>query len=48
MAEGLLAAARLTFTPVQRMGRFTLARFLPAFDPDIIVVHRRRTCAANG
>ncbi|MEV4823243.1 hypothetical protein [Micromonospora sp. NPDC049274] len=34
LADGLLAAGRLTVTPVQRMGRFTLARFLPAFDPD--------------
>ena len=25
---------RLTATPVQRMGRFTLARFIPAFNPD--------------
>lgn len=33
-AAGLLAAQRLTVTPVQRMGRFTLSRFLPAFDPD--------------
>jgi hypothetical protein len=33
MAGGLLAAERLTVTPVQRMGRFTLSRFLPAFDP---------------
>ncbi|MEU6073753.1 hypothetical protein [Micromonospora sp. NPDC047074] len=34
MAEGLFGAERLTVTPVQRMGRFTLARFLPAFDPE--------------
>ncbi|MFE0590554.1 hypothetical protein [Micromonospora echinospora] len=34
MAGGLLAAGRLTVTPVYRMGRFTLSRFLPAFDPD--------------
>ncbi|RKR86804.1 hypothetical protein BDK92_1072 [Micromonospora pisi] len=34
MAGGLLAAERLTFTPVNRMGRFTLSRFLPALDPD--------------
>ncbi|MEU8053401.1 ARPP-2 domain-containing protein [Micromonospora haikouensis] len=34
MADGLLTAERLTSTPVQRMGRFTLSRFLPAFDPD--------------
>nr|WTA65462.1 hypothetical protein OHB51_23445 [Micromonospora sp. NBC_00855] len=34
MADGLLAAEHLTVTPVQRMGRFTLARFLPAFDLD--------------
>ncbi|MEU6021915.1 hypothetical protein [Micromonospora sp. NPDC047134] len=34
MTEGLFAAQRLTVTPVQRMGRFTLARFLPAFYPD--------------
>ncbi|PZG01624.1 ARPP-2 domain-containing protein [Micromonospora deserti] len=34
MADGLLAAERLTVTPVQRMGRFTLARFLPAFNPE--------------
>ncbi|BCL12469.1 ARPP-2 domain-containing protein [Micromonospora sagamiensis] len=33
MAGGLLAAAHLTFTPVYRMGRFTLSRFLPALDP---------------
>ncbi|OZV75167.1 hypothetical protein CA850_28985 [Micromonospora echinospora] len=33
MAGGLLAAERLTVTPVYRMGRFTLSRFLPAFDP---------------
>ncbi|MFI7609438.1 ARPP-2 domain-containing protein [Micromonospora sp. NPDC049366] len=35
MADGLFAAERLTVTPVQRMGRFTLARFLPVFDPDV-------------
>jgi hypothetical protein len=34
MAGGLLNAQRLTVTPVQRMGRFTLSRFLPAFNPD--------------
>ncbi|MCX5065866.1 hypothetical protein OOJ91_08225 [Micromonospora lupini] len=34
LADGLLAAGRLTVTPVHRMGRFTLARFLPAFDLD--------------
>lgn len=34
MAGGLLAAGRLTITPVHRMGRFTLARFLPDFDPE--------------
>ncbi|GLY24426.1 hypothetical protein [Micromonospora sp. NBRC 101691] len=34
MAGGLFAAERLTVTPVYRMGRFTLSRFLPAFDPD--------------
>ncbi|WP_431882904.1 ARPP-2 domain-containing protein [Micromonospora gifhornensis] len=34
LAGGLLAAGRLTVTPAHRMGRFTLARFLPAFDPD--------------
>lgn len=34
MAGGLLAAERLTVTPVQRMGRFTLSRFLPALNPD--------------
>jgi len=34
MAGGLLAAERLTVTPVYRMGRFTLSRFLPAFDRD--------------
>ncbi len=33
MADGLLVAARPAFTPVYRMGRFALARFLPAFDP---------------
>ena len=32
MIDGLLAADRLTVTPVYRMGRFTLSRFLPAFD----------------
>ncbi len=34
MAGGLLAAEHLAVTPVQRMGRFTLSRFLPAFNPD--------------
>jgi hypothetical protein len=34
MAGGLLDVEPLAVTPVQRMGRFTLARFLPAFDPD--------------
>jgi len=34
MAAGLLAAEPLTVSPVQRMGRFTLSRFLPAFNPD--------------
>ena len=34
MAAGLFEAERLTTTTVQRMGRFTLSRFLPAFDPD--------------
>lgn len=34
LAGGLLTAAELRFTPVYRMGRFTLSRFLPAFDPD--------------
>jgi hypothetical protein len=34
MAGGLLTAERLAVTPVYRMGRFTLSRFLPAFDPD--------------
>ncbi|MEU4565389.1 hypothetical protein [Micromonospora sp. NPDC023956] len=32
MAGGLLAAERRTVTPVYRMGRFTLSRFLPALD----------------
>ncbi|MFI7209903.1 ARPP-2 domain-containing protein [Micromonospora maritima] len=35
MADGLLSAERMTVTPVRRMGRFTLSRFLPAFDPDV-------------
>jgi hypothetical protein len=35
MAGGLLGEQRFTITPVQRMGRFTLARFLPSFDPDV-------------
>nr|WP_211588681.1 hypothetical protein [Allorhizocola rhizosphaerae] len=34
MAGGLLTAGPFTVTPVQRMGRFTLSRFLPAFHPD--------------
>ncbi|MGC4892288.1 ARPP-2 domain-containing protein [Micromonospora sp. DT31] len=34
MADGLLSARRRTVTPVRRMGRFTLSRFLPDFDPD--------------
>ncbi|ROT33071.1 hypothetical protein [Micromonospora sp. HM5-17] len=34
MAGGLLGMERLTSTLVYRMGRFALARFLPAFDPD--------------
>ncbi|WDZ83898.1 ARPP-2 domain-containing protein [Micromonospora cathayae] len=34
MAGGLLSAGRRTVTPVHRMGRFTLSRFLPAFDPE--------------
>jgi hypothetical protein len=34
LAGGLLAAADLTVTPVRRIGRFTLARFRPAFHPD--------------
>ncbi|GAA1798987.1 hypothetical protein GCM10009682_20760 [Luedemannella flava] len=33
MAGGLLATGPLTVTPVQRMGRYTLSRFVPAFDP---------------
>ena len=33
MAEGLFGARPTTSTPVYRMGRFTLARFLPDFDP---------------
>jgi hypothetical protein len=33
MAGGLLAAEDLRFTAVHRMGRFTLSRFVPAFDP---------------
>ena len=33
LGTGLFAGERLTRTPVQRMGRFTLARFLPPFDP---------------
>lgn len=35
MANGLFAVAPAAITPVQRMGRFTLSRFLPAFDPDV-------------
>ncbi|GAA3763962.1 ARPP-2 domain-containing protein [Micromonospora maritima] len=35
MADGLLGTERPTVTPVRRMGRFTLSRFLPAFDPDV-------------
>lgn len=31
MADGLLGGQRLTVTPVYRMGRFTLSRFLPDF-----------------
>jgi hypothetical protein len=34
MAGGLLDAPDLAFTRVYRMGRFTLSRFVPAFDPD--------------
>jgi hypothetical protein len=34
MAGGLLAAERFTSTPVYRMGRFTLSRFLPIFALD--------------
>lgn len=34
MGGGLLSAQHRTITPVQRMGRYTLSRFLPAFDPD--------------
>jgi hypothetical protein len=34
MAGGLVAAPGLTVTPAYRMGRYTLARFLPALDPD--------------
>ncbi|WP_250001556.1 hypothetical protein [Actinoplanes sp. M2I2] len=34
-AAGLLAEEHLTFTPVQRMGRFALTRFLPPFDPTV-------------
>jgi hypothetical protein len=34
MAGGLLTAVDLRFTPVYRMGRFTLSRFQPSFDPD--------------
>jgi hypothetical protein len=34
MADGLLGASDLAFTRVHRMGRFTLSRFVPAFDPD--------------
>lgn len=34
MAGGLLNAVGAQTTPVYRMGRFTLSRFLPAFDPD--------------
>ncbi len=35
LAAGLLAGESLTFSQVQRMGRFTLARFLPQFDPAV-------------
>ncbi|WBC14885.1 hypothetical protein O7600_28055 [Micromonospora sp. WMMA1998] len=34
MGDGLLNAEGQTVTPVRRMGRFTLSRFLPAFHPD--------------
>jgi hypothetical protein len=35
MAGGLLAAERFTVTPVYRMGRFALSRFLPGFALDV-------------
>jgi hypothetical protein len=35
LAAGLFTGERLTFTQVQRMSRFTLARFLPPFDPAV-------------
>ncbi|WP_027344048.1 ARPP-2 domain-containing protein [Hamadaea tsunoensis] len=34
LAGGLLAGPDLAFTRIRRMGRFTLSRFVPAFDPD--------------
>ncbi|MEE6258840.1 ARPP-2 domain-containing protein [Plantactinospora sonchi] len=34
MADGLLGVDQVTSSRVHRMGRFTLSRFLPAFDPD--------------
>jgi hypothetical protein len=34
MAGGLFGDERFVSKPVYRMGRFTLSRFLPAFDPD--------------
>lgn len=34
MAAGLLAGQNLAFSPVYRMGRFSLSRFVPPFDPD--------------
>ena len=34
MADGLLGESRLEFTPAYQLGRFTLSRFVPAFDPD--------------
>ncbi|GIH03523.1 hypothetical protein Rhe02_15900 [Rhizocola hellebori] len=35
MAGGLLDAEDLSFTKVNRVGRFTLSRFRPAFNPDV-------------
>ncbi|KAA2257539.1 hypothetical protein F0L68_24895 [Solihabitans fulvus] len=35
MADGLLDAQGLRTREVYRMGRFTLSRFLPSFDPDV-------------
>jgi hypothetical protein len=35
MAGGLVTASGRTVTEIRTMGRFTLSRFLPAFDPDV-------------